>query len=316
MFGKILSRNREKIKVFWLTDSGADLPEGVPEPNHILPFRLVGKDFSLMDGIEISPERLSELAKKQKKNLRSSEPPQEDFLSAYDAALKTHDFVFVITVSKHVSRTFFSASVAAREFPNKVFVFDSNSASVGEGAFYHLLRKHIDNQKLTKKRKSTKKLSRDEGTEVKKALLSFRPRIKTYVHSRSQIHLRKFGNLGTVESKLVKLSGFLPLYQTGPQNPPKLVGIFASKDALLKKLKNLLTEEILKLKNPQIWIAETEKLPVEASLKDQMEKVFRFRKITVKRTTPGTVLRFVAGEEFFAVSVFESEKENEEQVRR
>ncbi len=299
----IFKKDREKIRIFWVTDSGIDIPSGEKKPNHILPFRLVGKNFSLMDNIDVSPERLDELLKKHRKELRSSEPPKEDFQATYDAALQIYDFVVAITVSKHLSRTFFSASSAAREFPGRVLIFDSNSVSVGEGAFYSLLRTHTEQvaSRLTFSRKKPEQSLK----QLKKELIGFRPRVKTYIHSRSSLHLRKFGNLGIVESKLVKLSGFLPLYQTSPESPPKLIGIFPSKESMFKKLEEMITADIATFEKPEIWLSESGKIKIGGFVETLAEKTEHLKRAPVRKTSPGVVVRFVAGEEFFAISVFD-----------
>ena len=64
---------------------------------------------------------------------KTSQPSPDAFASVYEAAREAGEEVVVITVSSKLSGTYQSASIAAMDFPDQVFVVDTRSAAIGAG---------------------------------------------------------------------------------------------------------------------------------------------------------------------------------------
>lgn len=118
-----------------ITDSTCDLlPEQV-EAHHLSVVPLyVNFDGKLhKDRLEINTPDIFNGVKAGKKIPSTSQPSPEDFKAVYDNALMLSDHVLSVHISSKMSGTAQSATIAAKEFPGKVTVFDSETVSVGLG---------------------------------------------------------------------------------------------------------------------------------------------------------------------------------------
>ena len=119
-----------------VTDSGADIPPSEIERLGInmVPVRLSFGDREFLDGISLtSQEFYAMLAESQEAPL-TSQPPMQDFSRVY-SLLTSHGYeVISIGLSAQLSGTTAAAMQAAgRQEPGKVRVFDSLSATAGQG---------------------------------------------------------------------------------------------------------------------------------------------------------------------------------------
>ncbi len=115
-----------------ITDSASDIIPGTYPNLTILPMSVRFGEEEYLDRVNLSAQEFYE------KLIESDELPSTSLVSpivfqkAFQEAVDAGDTVLAITISSKVSGTFQSASIAAEDFPGKVFVVDSKSVSVGE----------------------------------------------------------------------------------------------------------------------------------------------------------------------------------------
>ena len=119
-----------------ITDSSADLPEGLAEALniHVVPLRLNFGDQDYLDKIGLTP---SEFYRKLREEIvlpRTSQPSPGDFRRQFEFLLSHHPALIYLGVARAVSGTIQSAETAAqRGHPDRTFIFDSANAAGGQG---------------------------------------------------------------------------------------------------------------------------------------------------------------------------------------
>jgi len=123
-------------KVHIITDSAADLPQelAVQRSIRIVPLYVTLGDATLKDGVELTSAELYRKMKDEKAIPRTSQPSPEDFLQAFSKVPEGEE-ILCLTISSSLSGTFQSAQLSKELLPdaNSVTVYDSKSASLGEG---------------------------------------------------------------------------------------------------------------------------------------------------------------------------------------
>ena len=117
-----------------IMDSASDITLSFAEENGIgfapLKTILAGKEYR--DGIDLTPDVFYEKLEANKTLASTSQVTSAEFGDLFAAAVEAGDEVVVITISSGLSGTYQAANVAAADFPGKVFVVDSRSATAGE----------------------------------------------------------------------------------------------------------------------------------------------------------------------------------------
>lgn len=118
-----------------ITDSAATLPAATAAEYAIdvVPMYLKFGDETYRDGIDLPPGDFYERLQTETVPVSTAGASVGDFQDVFEKALKKSDAVVCITVASFVSVTYTSASIAARDFGDRVVVVDSASASMGEG---------------------------------------------------------------------------------------------------------------------------------------------------------------------------------------
>ncbi len=120
----------EKIRI--ITDSGSDLPQNFDERVTVLPMCIRFGETEYRDGIDITTKEFYE------KLIASEELPTTSLISpgvyeeAFKEAVACGEQVVVITIAGKLSGTYQSAMLAASEFPEQVFVVDSQNVATAE----------------------------------------------------------------------------------------------------------------------------------------------------------------------------------------
>lgn len=83
------------------------------------------------DGVTIDPEKFYEMLAQSETLPTTSQPTPAAFEDAYRELVEAGHEVLVITVGSKLSGTYQSATIAADEFPGKVFVLDSRTVAIG-----------------------------------------------------------------------------------------------------------------------------------------------------------------------------------------
>ena len=118
-----------------ITDSSADLPDGIAEALniHVVPLRLNFGDQDYLDKIGLTP---SEFYRKLREEIvlpRTSQPSPGDFRRQFEFLLSHHPSLIYIGVARAVSGTIQSAeSAAQRGHPDRSFIIDSANAAGGQ----------------------------------------------------------------------------------------------------------------------------------------------------------------------------------------
>ena len=118
-----------------ITDSSADLPDGIAEALniHVVPLRLNFGDQDYLDKIGLTP---SEFYRKLREEIvlpRTSQPSPGDFRRQFEFLLSHHPSLIYVGVARAVSGTIQSAeSAAQRGHPDRSFIIDSANAAGGQ----------------------------------------------------------------------------------------------------------------------------------------------------------------------------------------
>ena len=131
----------EKIRI--ITDSASDLSASTREDLTILPLAIRFGDTEYLDGVTISHHEFYEKLIESDTLPTTSLVSPAAFEEVYARAVADGETVIAITISGRLSGTYQSATIAAEDFAEKVFVIDSYNATIGEGILvrYALLLK-------------------------------------------------------------------------------------------------------------------------------------------------------------------------------
>ncbi len=120
----------EKIRI--ITDSGSDIPQNNEYGITVLPMSIRFGEAEYKDGVDITTTQFYE------KLIEGDELPCTSLVSpgafeeAYKAAIDRGEKVVAITISSKLSGTYQSATLAAMEYPEEVFVVDSRNVTCAE----------------------------------------------------------------------------------------------------------------------------------------------------------------------------------------
>lgn len=116
-----------------ILDSSADYPAELRSRFSLVSMPLFFGEEEYLDGVTIHHREFYEKLVETDVMPTTSQPTPGAFADAYREALAEYDEVVVITLSSRLSGTYQSACIAAEDFPGKVFVVDSLSATIGIG---------------------------------------------------------------------------------------------------------------------------------------------------------------------------------------
>lgn len=123
-----------KIRI--VTDSTSDLPLQYAAKNEvcIIPLYVNFPDATYRDGVDLLPSQFYPMLEKSQDQLpKTSTPTRDDFVNTYRNLLEHGYDVISIHISSGLSGTVAVAESAAREFKDKIRIFDSKSISLGIG---------------------------------------------------------------------------------------------------------------------------------------------------------------------------------------
>lgn len=122
------------MRVKIVVDSTVDLAPGVrAKVNAIVPLSVRFGETEYKDGETITAEKFYEMLVKSEELPTTSQPTPAAFEDVYREATADGSEVVVITIASKLSGTYQSATIAAEDFPGKVYVVDSRSAALGSG---------------------------------------------------------------------------------------------------------------------------------------------------------------------------------------
>ncbi|MGH7193918.1 MAG: DegV family protein, partial [Candidatus Saccharimonadales bacterium] len=118
-----------------ITDSAADLPDGVAEALnlHVVPLRLNFGDEDYLDKVGMTPAQFYNRLRESDVLPRTSQPAPGDFRRQFEFLLSHHDAVVYVGVSRVLSGTIQSAETAAqRVTSDRIVIVDSINAAGGQ----------------------------------------------------------------------------------------------------------------------------------------------------------------------------------------
>lgn len=116
-----------------VVDSSADLNELIRPQLTVVPLSIQFGDETFIDGITIDGHAFYEKLIESDALPTTSQATPYQFEQVFSQAVDAGHTVIAITVSAKLSGTYQSACIAAAEYPDKVFVVDSESIALGSG---------------------------------------------------------------------------------------------------------------------------------------------------------------------------------------
>ena len=116
-----------------VVDSTVDLVPEVKAQVKTVALSVLFGEQEYKDGETINPVKFYEMLTNSEVLPTTSQPTPAAFEDAYGELVEAGHEVVCITVSSKLSGTYQSATIAADEFPGKVFVVDSRNAAIGAG---------------------------------------------------------------------------------------------------------------------------------------------------------------------------------------
>lgn len=115
-----------------VTDSGCDLLPPYPPRVTVLPLTITFGEESFLDVVDLDHRRFYEKLIEGEELPTTSQITPAAFEDTFRAAAEAGETVVAITLSAKLSGTYQSACIAAAEFPENVFVVDSENATIGQ----------------------------------------------------------------------------------------------------------------------------------------------------------------------------------------
>lgn len=116
-----------------VVDSSADLAKRIRDQFTVVPLSIFFDGEEYIDGVTISHEEFYQKLVECDTLPTTSQASPGQFMGAFQSLVDEGHDVVCITVSGKLSGTAQSASIAAQDFPGRVFVVDSNTIAIGSG---------------------------------------------------------------------------------------------------------------------------------------------------------------------------------------
>lgn len=186
-----------------ITDSTVDIAPGMRERIKAVPLTVRFGEKEFQDGVTITPEKFYEMLAAAEELPTTSQPTPVAFEDAFREAVEAGDEVVCITIASKLSGTYQSATIAAEEFPGKVFVVDSRTAAIGAGvlAEYAL---QLAEQGMS-------------GKKILEELIAARKKIRLYFMVDTLEYLKKGGRLNSAVAVVGGLLNIKPILQVSQE---------------------------------------------------------------------------------------------------
>ena len=122
------------MSIHFVIDSASDiLPDEAARLGvTVLPLTVTFNGTTYRDSVDLSHQEFFEKLASSKELPTTSQLPPADFADCFEALAAAGHDVVVITVSSKLSGTCQSATIAAADYPGRVFIVDSLSAAIGQ----------------------------------------------------------------------------------------------------------------------------------------------------------------------------------------
>lgn len=127
-----------------IIDSTVDTGAAIRSRFKIVPLTIHFGQEEYLDGVTIDHKSFYEKLIESDILPTTSQASPGAFAKVFQEVVAAGEEAVVITVSSKLSGTYQSASIAAEDFPGKIFVVDSKSAAIGSGILAELALKAMD----------------------------------------------------------------------------------------------------------------------------------------------------------------------------
>lgn len=217
-----------------IVDSTADMTPEVRTQVKAVPLAVRFGDREYMDGVTITADRFYTMLAESQELPTTSQPTPAAFEDAFREAVEAGHEVVCITVASKLSGTYQSATIAAEEFPGKVFVVDSRTAAIGTSVLteyaLQLVRQGMN------------------GEQILQELMQARKKVRLYAIVDTLEYLKKGGRLSSTVALVGGLLSIKPIICLDEAGEIKV----ACTARGLKKAFSALTEECAKFGGPNL----------------------------------------------------------------
>lgn len=116
-----------------IVDSTADLTPEVARQVKTVPLTIHFREKQYVSGVDIDSKKFYEMLVESDVLPTTSQPTPYAFSQVFQEVVDAGDTAVCLTVSSKLSGTYQSASIAAEEFPGKIFVVDTLTVAIGGG---------------------------------------------------------------------------------------------------------------------------------------------------------------------------------------
>ena len=119
-------------------DSTVDLAENIKDKFTVVPLTINFGDEEYIDGVTITHKEFYQKLIESDVLPTTSQATPAVFSKVFNEIVDDGDTAVVITISQKLSGTYQSAMIAAEDFPEKIFVVDSNTVAIASGILAEL----------------------------------------------------------------------------------------------------------------------------------------------------------------------------------
>ena len=116
-----------------IVDSTADMPQELMKRVKVVPMSIRFGEREFVDGKTIDAEKFYAMLETAETLPTTSQPTPAAFEDAFRECVEAGDEVVCLTIASKLSGTYQSATIAAEEFPDKVFVLDCRTVTIASG---------------------------------------------------------------------------------------------------------------------------------------------------------------------------------------
>lgn len=116
-----------------ILDSTADATPAIRSRCAVVPLTVHFADGEYSDGVTITHEEFYKKLVESAELPTTSQPTPDAFARAFQKVVDAGDNAVVLTISSKLSGTYQSATIAAMDFPGRIFVVDTQTATIGVG---------------------------------------------------------------------------------------------------------------------------------------------------------------------------------------
>lgn len=116
-----------------IVDSTADLSPEIKHRMTVVPLTIIFGEEEYVDGVTMTHKEFYEKLVTSPVLPRTSQATPEAFAQTFEKVIAVGDTAVVITLASQLSGTYQSATIAAQDYKNKVFVVDSENVALASG---------------------------------------------------------------------------------------------------------------------------------------------------------------------------------------